>query len=254
MCLINVHYNQHPTYKLIIVANRDEDYLRPTEAAHFWQDNPTILAGRDLLQMGTWLGISKNGRFAAVTNFRDPSEPAKPKSRGEIVTNFLSGDGTIAAFIEELRTNRDQYGGYNVLLWNGKEFFHYNNRLDEVNNIKEGTHSLSNYSLNTPWPKVEKAKLKLKDYASHQHELNMEDLFEMVADPEIAEDDRLPDTGVGLELERLLSSIFIKMPNYGTRNSTVILIDHHNKVTFVERTFWDGEFQFDMKFEFTIVE
>ncbi|RKQ15489.1 NRDE family protein [Ureibacillus endophyticus] len=252
MCLINVHYNLHPKYPFILVANRDEAYSRPTKAAHFWDDQPSILAGRDLLQMGTWLGIAKNGRFAAVTNFRDPKEGAKPKSRGEIVTNFLTGSEDIGAFIENLRANRSLYGGYNVLLWDGGEFVHYNNRLDEVNTIQPGTHSLSNCSLNTPWSKVEKAKSKLEEHASQNNDINVEDLFAIVADSEIAEDHLLPDTGVGLELERRLSAMFIKMPNYGTRNSTVVLVDNENKVTFVERTFRDGEFQFDTRFEFVI--
>ena len=252
MCLINVHYNQHPNYPFILVANRDEEYARPTEAAHFWKDHPSILAGRDLLQMGTWLGISKNGYFAAVTNFRDPKEGPKPKSRGEIVTNFLTGDGEIPSFIENLRQNRDLYGGYNVLLWNGEKFVHYNNRFDEVNPIQPGTHSLSNCSLNTPWPKVVKAKNKLREYVTQTIDIKVEDLLAIVSDTEVAKDQFLPDTGVGLEWERRLSAMFIKMPNYGTRNSTVVLVDHQNNVSFVERTFRNGEFQFDSRFEFRI--
>ncbi|TSI05218.1 NRDE family protein [Lysinibacillus sp. BW-2-10] len=253
MCLINFHYANHPHYKLIVVANRDEEYGRPSKQAHFWDDEPMILAGRDLLQMGTWLGVSKNGKFAAITNFRDPSEPPRPKSRGEIVTQFLTGNKTTLQFIEELQTKRESYGGYNVLLYDGQQFHHYNNRLDEVNKISRGTHSLSNYSLNTPWPKVVKGTNHLQQLVEqNQGEIDAEPLFNLLSDQTIAPDKDLPNTGVGLELERQLSSLFIKLPNYGTRTSTVLLINHDNSITFIERTYEKGQFQFDTKFEFSM--
>ncbi|HWL25910.1 MAG TPA: NRDE family protein [Ureibacillus sp.] len=251
MCLINFHFKNHQKYKLIVVANRDEEYNRPTKEAHFWEDESTILAGRDLLQMGTWLGVSKNGKFAALTNFRDPSLPIAPKTRGEIVKDFLTSDKNPEEFITLLRGNRHLYGGYNIVIGNGDSLYHYNNIFDESNKITPGTHSLSNCTLNTPWPKVVKARNKLEQIASQKDStLRIDQLFEMVSDKTLAPIEELPNTGVGLELEKLLSPIFIQMSHYGTRCSTVVLIDRNNKITFVERTYHNGEFQFDQTFEF----
>lgn len=255
MCLINLQFQQHPKYKLIVAANRDEEYNRPTKEAHFWEDEPTILAGRDLLGQGTWLGITKNGRFAALTNYRDPKLPAAPFSRGDIVKEFLSENAEPEAFIKKLSKTRDQYGGYNVVVGDANRLLHYNNILDETNLIHPGTHSLSNHSLNTPWPKVVKAKERLNDYlTANQDEVDIEVLFNILADQERATDEELPDTGVGLEMERNLSPLFIKIPNYGTRASTVLLIDRKNRVTFIERTFKNGAFQFDSRFQFQLDE
>ena len=252
MCLINFHFQNHPKYKLIVVANRDEEYKRPTKEAHFWEDEPTILAGRDLQQMGTWLGISKSGRFAALTNFRNPKLPNAPKSRGEIVKDYLTCYLDPIEFISNLKENRHQYGGYNILIGDGNELFHYNNIFDESIKISPGTYSLSNCSLNTPWPKVKKGMKELNYLTSQlKSEIEIEQLFKLVSDRTTAPVEELPDTGVGLELEQLLSPMFIQMPHYGTRCSTVLLIDANNHVTFVERTYEDGEFLFDKKFEFT---
>ena len=253
MCLIHFHYKEHPIYQLIIVANRDEFYNRPTKQAHFWEDEPEILAGRDLLQKGTWLGISKNGKFAAITNFRDPRLPERPYSRGNIVRNFLTASTTPKDFVDQLERERDSYVGYNVIISDGKEFYHYNNILNEKNEIPPGTHSISNHSLNTPWPKVVKGKSLLSNYLkNHPERIQISDLFDILMDREIAPDDQLPDTGVGLEMERYLSSSFICLPHYGTRCSTVLLVDYEKNVTFVERTYEKGEFQFENRFEFKI--
>lgn len=255
MCLINFHFQNHPVYKLIVVANRDESYARPTESAEFWDDEPNILAGRDLLQLGTWLGVSKQGRFAAITNFRDPRLPERTKSRGEIVRMFLSENLSIEEFIDKLKNSRELYGGYNVLVYDGNKLIHYNNILNEMNEIHPGTHSLSNYSLNTPWPKVVKGKQKLYEHVqSNQSHIDHEELFKIVNDTSIANDNDLPDTGIGIELERLLSPMFIKMPNYGTRSSTIVLMNKNNEITFVEKTFQEGQFQFERKYEFKITE
>ncbi|MGG0657859.1 NRDE family protein [Rummeliibacillus pycnus] len=254
MCIVNFHFHNHSKYKLILVANRDEFYERPTKPAHYWEDEPNILAGRDLRQMGTWLGITKEGKFAAITNFRDPSLPVTGRySRGEIIRNFLTNDIQPDLFINGLIKERQSYGGYNVILGDSNGLYHYNNVLDESKDIKPGTHSLSNHSLDTPWPKVAKAKTRLNEYVqTNPLEVNINDLFNLVSDRSMAHDDELPHTGVGLEMERLLSPIFIKIPNYGTRSSSVLLIDKNNHVTFVERTFHEGEFQFDKRFEFAI--
>lgn len=255
MCLINFHFQEHPVYKLIVVANRDEFYARPTKRAQFWDDEPTILAGQDLLQMGTWLGVSKQGKIAAITNFRDPSLPERPKSRGEIVKRFLLENSSIEDFLEQLKNSREDYGGYNLLFGDGNRLVHYNNILNEMNEIQPGTHSLSNYSLNTPWPKVVKGKNNLHQYVQlNQNQISSEELFEIVNDETIASDENLPNTGVGIDLERQLSPLFIKMPNYGTRCSTVVLVSNNNEITFTERTFHEGEFHYDTKYKFVVTE
>lgn len=254
MCLVNLHFQEHPIYKLIVVANRDEFYARPTVAAGFWEDEPKILAGRDLVQKGTWLGVSREGRFAALTNYRDPKLPEIGRfSRGNIVRDFLACDEQPIDFIQSLAKSREQYGGYNVIIGDSNQLFHYNNILDEMKNIPSGTHSLSNHTLNTPWPKVVKGSMRLSEYVrTNSNAVKFDSLFNIVADRQTAEDDALPDTGVGLEMERLLSPLFIKSPNYGTRSSTVLLIDKENQVQFVERTFQDGEFQEENRFDFVI--
>lgn len=254
MCIVNFHFQNHSKYKLIVVANRDEFYERPTKPAHYWEDEPYILAGRDLQQMGTWLGISKEGRFAAITNYRDPSLPETGRySRGEIIRNFLTKDIEPESFVKKLKKDRENYGGYNVILGDVNALYHYNNILDESKDFNAGTHSLSNHSLDTPWPKVLKAKTKLNEYVqTNQENVNIDTLFNLVADRSMAKDEELPHTGVGLQMERVLSPIFVKIPNYGTRSSTVVLVDKQNHVTFVERTFQEGEFQFDKKYEFKI--
>ena len=159
MCLINFHFQDHPIYRLIVAANRDEFYERPTAPAHFWEDKPHLLAGRDLSQRGTWLGISKNGRFAALTNYRDASEQKNNvRSRGEIVTDFLDSEVTAAEFLESLQQKRSEYAGFNVIVGTADELFYYSNIQNEVKKISPGTHGLSNHFLDTPWPKVVKGK------------------------------------------------------------------------------------------------
>lgn len=253
MCLINFHFHDHPTYKLIIAANRDEFYKRPTAPADFWTDHPDILAGRDLLQMGTWFGITKSGRFAALTNYRDPKLSETGEfSRGEIVRSFLADNSTPEEFLQRIKLSRKSYAGYNVLIGDGDELYHYNNILDETNKITPGTHGLSNATLNTPWPKVTKGKNMLSEYVSNTKIVDPNELFKIIADSERAEDKDLPNTGVGLEFERVLSSLFITSPDYGTRSSTILLIDKENRVTFIERTYQNGEFQREKEYNFSI--
>ncbi|AXI08600.1 hypothetical protein CUC15_06570 [Oceanobacillus zhaokaii] len=253
MCLINFHFNNHPTYKLIIAANRDEFYQRPTESAHFWEDEPEILAGRDLVQMGTWLGISKQGRFAALTNFRDPKLKENAKiSRGEIVRQYLATNTPTVDFLEMLKIDRDNYAGYNLIFGSVDELFHYNNILGEENRIGTGTHALSNHTLNTPWPKVLKGKRMLHDYVMRNTIVKNNELFKIISNAEIADDKELPQTGMGIELERMLSPLFIKTPEYGTRSSTVLLVDHQNHVTFAERTYLKGEFLKEETYSFQL--
>ncbi|MBT2581581.1 NRDE family protein [Planococcus sp. ISL-109] len=251
MCLINLQFQHHPRYKLIVAANRDEFYGRPAAPAHFWKDAPAILAGRDLSQMGTWLGVNKSGRFAALTNYRDPEHMAAgARSRGELVTQFLEGHISPEAYLQAIDDR--QYAGFNLIAGDAEGLYYYNNIHGEPVKVPPGTHGLSNHFLNTPWPKVERGKEKLEAYVSLNEDVQLDRLFEILADAEQASDDRLPQTGVGLELERALSPMFIKMPDYGTRSATVLLIDHEGLVTFAERSYLNGEFREDRKYEFQI--
>ncbi|RDW18079.1 hypothetical protein CWR48_10795 [Oceanobacillus arenosus] len=253
MCLINLNFKDHPTYKLIIAANRDEFYKRPTASAHFWEDEPAILAGRDLVQMGTWLGISRQGRFVALTNFRDPKLDETAKiSRGEIVRQYLASNASPTAFLQTLKRDRNNFSGYNLIFGSADELYHYNNILDKENKVTPGIHALSNHTLDTPWPKVVKGKEMLQDYINGNNKIETDMLFRIVSNAEIADDKELPQTGVGIELERMLSPLFIKTPEYGTRSSTVLLVDHQNHATFMERTYAKGEFQKEKTFSFQL--
>ena len=253
MCLINFQRKTHSNYKLIVVANRDEFYKRPTAPAHFWKDHPQLLAGRDLLQMGTWLGITKQGRFAALTNFRDPAHMESGKnSRGAIVTDYLTQNVSPGEYLNQLRNNKTDYTGFNVIVGNSGELFHYNNVRNKITKITAGIHGLSNDTLNTPWPKVTKGKKLLREYVLQTEDLQINELFKINSDTTQATEEDLPQTGVGLSLERQLSPLFINTPEYGTRSSTVLLIDKGNNVTFVERTYHRGEFSEEKRFSFQI--
>jgi len=242
VCLINFHYNEHPTYKLIVAANRDEFYERPTAPADFWSDNPDIFAGRDLLHMGTWLGVTKSGRFAALTNYRDPLEISIDKqSRGDIVASFLSETVSPEGYLETLKRKKDDYAGFNILVGDFDSLYYFSNKQAEIKNVSEGTHGLSNQFLNTAWPKVVKGRTKLRDYVLAHDIVDIDVLFDIISDADVAPDALLPNTGVGLDLERQLSPLFIKTPTYGTRSSSVLLIGHDQSITFVERTFINGE-------------
>lgn len=253
MCLIAFAYKKHPDFPLIIIANRDEFYERPTEAVHFWEDAPTILAGRDLRMNGSWLGVSKSGRFAAITNYRDPNRPETGQlSRGAIVKAFLNATQTSADFVEELQSQKDLYAGFNVLLYDGEQLHHYNNIFDEHNIVPPGIHSVSNATLNTPWPKARFAANALQS-ALGEEAIEVDGLIPLLANDATAQDDSLPDTGVGIYLERALSAAFVKLANYGTRCSTAITINNNGHIQLQERTYEQGKFAFDKQFTFEAV-
>lgn len=243
MCLLTIAYNKYPNYPLIVVSNRDEFYDREAMPAHFWEDEPRIYAGRDVLGGGTWIGVSKNGRLAAITNYRDPSLPEiGERSRGEIVRNFLLEKGDSNTFFEQLKNTKDLYGGYNFIAYDGEQLLHYNNILDEGGEVSPGIHSVSNASLNTPWPKVTLASQKLEKALLLIEEKQFENLKTLLEDQTIAPDEALPNTGVGIYLERILSAQFVKMNGYGTRSSATILFDYEGMIHFSERTYENGRF------------
>lgn len=242
MCLILLAYHYHPEYPLIMAANRDEFYQRPTAPAAFWDDYPDILAGRDLEKMGTWLGISRKGRVGAVTNYRGLFQTkAEPRSRGELVTNFLVAEKTPEDYLEELRQKRVDYHGFNLLIGDHKQMFYYSNVSDKMELLTPGIHGLSNAFLNTPWPKVVHGKRLLEQTVLKQKKvLDPESFFSILALDKPFPDEELPDTGVGIEWERTLSPLFITSSNYGTRSSTLIWINKQGDVHFQERSFSKG--------------
>ena len=238
MCLLLMALNTHPAYKLILLANRDEYYDRQTSPAAFWDGAPSVLAGKDLQGGGTWLGITRNGRIAAVTNYRDPASMKQgAPSRGRLVSDFLLGQEGPIEYLDSLDRKAGKYNGFNLIIGVKGQLYWYSNRGDGVQSLEPGIYGLSNHLLDTPWPKVAKSKDALAHLLSEQEDPSLKELFRILTDHTIADDEHLPDTGVSLEWERILSPIFIVSPTYGTRSSTVLLIDMQDRVTFVEKTF-----------------
>ncbi|AHF06562.1 NRDE family protein [Desulfitobacterium metallireducens] len=235
MCLILFAYDCDPRYKLVIAANRDEAYKRPTLPANFWSDNPSILAGRDLEQGGTWMGIAMNGRFAALTNYRDPSQDkAKAPSRGNLVRGYLESDLSPDSYLQVLNEEQIEYNGFNLLAGTTQSLYYYSNREKVIRQVEKGFHGLSNSLLDEAWPKVKKGVNAFKG-GLKENKINVEHLFEIMADQVRPDDQELPQTGVSLELERMLSPLYIVSPDYGTRSTTILLVDNYNHVQFWER-------------------
>ncbi len=253
MCLIFISVQQHPQYKLIVAANRDEFYERKTTAAGFWNDHPHVLAGRDLEAGGTWMGIHKNGRIAMVTNYRDLRNlKTVAPSRGALVSDFLTGNDTAKKYLENITHNSNQYNGFNLIVGSTEELWYHSNYKEGVQPLTPGLHGLSNHLLDTPWPKVSRGLTQMQQVLVN-NAINPDDLFALLSDGQLASDDQLPDTGIGVERERMLSSMFIKSPGYGTRCSTVVLIDRHDEVYFCERVYDVQTFEYRQQvFSFTI--
>ena len=256
MCVILLAYEAHTAYRLILAANRDEFYERPTAPAAFWPDAPQVLAGRDLARGGTWLGITIEGRVAAVTNFRDPAtRTAKPISRGALVSEFLGGDETPGEYLHGIAERAAQYDGFNLLAGDARQLSYFSNRADNPPRaLPPGVYGLSNHLLDSSWPKVEQGKRALAALVARGEKIEPDALFALLFDQTQAADDALPSTGVGLELERALSPLFIRTPVYGTRSSTVLLIDREEHATFIERSFGvaakqEGEARYEFKIE-----
>lgn len=237
MCMILFAYDCHPTYQLVVAANRDEFYNRPTSAAEFWKDNPDILAGRDLQEGGSWMGITTGGRFAALTNYRDPaSYKSQFPSRGHLVQNYLSSYLAPESYIEKLDSEGAMYNGFNLLLGTYKSLYYYSNREKLIRKVEKGVHGLSNSLLDVPWPKVSKGINAICDVLQDE-DIDVEHLFDIMADREQPDDWTLPQTGVSLEMERMLAPAYVMSPNYGTRGTTIILLDRKHHVQFWERSF-----------------
>jgi uncharacterized protein with NRDE domain len=246
MCLIFISLKNHVSYKLIVAGNRDEFYNRKTAAASYWEDNPNILGGRDLEAGGTWLGMSRKGKISMITNYRDPKNiNPKAPSRGHLVSDYLSNTVPPGDYLKSLESKASQYNGFNLFTGTTEELWYFSNYRPGIDQLKPGLYGISNHLLETPWPKVERGKKKIKEVINSS--FRPQDLFETLFDDQTALDEQLPDTGVGLERERALSSMFIRSPGYGTRCSTVILADHDDHVFFAERVYDLSTFKFSEK-------
>ena len=239
MCLILFAYHSHTTQPLILAANRDETYSRPTRNAQFWPESPGLLAGKDLQAGGLWLGINKKGCIAAITNFRDPTAKTGPLSRGLIGKEFLMSKEQPDKFLMKLSENAEMYSGFNLLIGDQNNLYYYSNREKLISQLKPGVYGLSNHLLNAPWPKITKGKQLLSSQISSSNEkpISTESLIALLNDKTRPEDEQLPDTGVGLDYERVLSPMFIQTPVYGTRSSTALTISHKGKVNFHEQCY-----------------
>lgn len=236
MCLILLAWHAHPDYPLVVAANRDEFFSRRTAAADFWNDAPDVLAGRDLEAGGTWLGVTRSGRFAALTNYRDPMRnKTDAPSRGELVSRFLAGGQTPQAYLSELESGVARYNGFNLVFGDLDGLRCFSNCGEGEQVLAPGVYGLSNHLLDTPWPKVARGKSALN--AALQALPDQAPLFALLRDDRIAPDEALPRTGVSQEWERLLSAAFVRSLHYGTRSATVLLRDHSGRVRFVEQGF-----------------
>jgi len=254
MCLILFAYKIHPHYPLILASNRDEYYSRPTQTAHFWPDQPHVLAGRDERHGGTWLGVTKQGRFATITNYRQGMEKHNPNrpSRGQLVSDYMTSDWTAEEFLNDVHEKATEYEGFNLLLGDPDKLFCYSNKESVIHPIQPGLYGLSNHLLETPWPKVLKGKEGFHQILNQNQTKFVPSLFHLLNDQTKAPDHELPDTGVGLEWERVLSSIFVSSPEYGTRSSTVLTFDKDHRVTFQEKSRDDKSEKWKLK-EFELV-
>ncbi|NKB36683.1 MAG: hypothetical protein GKR93_05850 [Gammaproteobacteria bacterium] len=238
MCLIAFSHRRSTAYPLVLIANRDESYERASVQAQFWDTDPDILAGRDLEKNGSWLGINRRGRFAAVTNFREGLSDKKAlRSRGLLVSEFLRNDASFSSYIESCQAEAENYGGFNLLLGDENGIYYLSNRDSHHRKLGYGVYAVSNAEIDSDWPKVSAAREQLDDVVQNAGVIDHIELLNILANREVAIDEQLPDTNIGIDWERKLSPMFIKTEDYGTRVSTVITIDNSAEVMFTERTY-----------------
>ena len=250
MCLVLFAYQKDPRYPLVLCANRDEFYDRPTADASFWSKYPEVLAGKDLMHEGTWLGITKTGRWSALSNYREPhNTQMKPISRGVLVRDFLIGTEPPEGYAKMVQRQAQKFNGFNLLIGDVNQVVYISNRIENYRVLAPGLYGLSNHLLDTPWHKVARGK-KALDCLLKANSVQTSDFLSILDDQTPADQDSF-NTGLPPERERLLSPIFIQSDKYGTRSSTVIQIDVNEQVTFVERVFnrtsesyQDRQFQF----------
>lgn len=242
MCIVLFSYKTTPGYHLVLVANRDEFYERPTAPLSWWENERQILAGRDLRAGGTWLGVARSGKYGVLTNFREvPQVPEQDKavSRGVILPNYLRASQGVTEFITVLRNEAARYRGFNLLVGDGESLGYYSNRNGQFQELLPGIYGLSNHLLDTPWPKVERGKMLLRNVLS-KGDFRLEMVEEILFDTWQPEEHTLPNTGIGLDWEKKLAPVFIATANYGTRSSAVLAIENDGSTVITERTFLPG--------------
>jgi len=254
MCLVLIACKVHPEYPLVIAANRDEYYRRPTVAAAFWADHPEILGGRDLLHGGTWLALDRRGRVAAVTNYREPSiANHNLRSRGFLVTEFLAGAMQPQSYLASVAAHVREYDGFNIFAGDASGLFCFGSYLSQPQPMPPGIHGISNGDLDYPWPKVTKGKQVLDRIIGAGNGIETGALFNILMDRTVPSNRELRDSGAVISPERMLAPIFITSEEYGTRSSTVVLINAAGEVRFAEQSYGiGGELQNTVEYEFKI--
>lgn len=252
MCLILFAQEVHPEYPLVFAGNRDEFYDRPTAPAAFWEEAPHVLGGRDVKAGGAWLGVTRRGYWAAVTNVRDqrPRREDAP-SRGHLVAEYLKEEPSPKAYLQSVQSRADRYNGFNLLVGTPRTVFYVSNRNGAPHAIESGIHGMSNAQLDEPWPKVERGIARMRAVLNEE-EMGAEQLLNILDDRQPAPEEDLPDTGVGLNTEKKLSPPFIDGESYGTRSSTVMLLHRSGILTFVERSFEQGTPAETKRFSFEV--
>ena len=243
MCLIAFDWQPESDRILTLIANRDEFYHRPSRPADYWPEHEHIYGGQDLEMGGTWLAASTRFRFAAVTNFRHPDKNQYPLSRGLIPKNFLNSSLDAVTWCQAQINDLERYAGFNAILFDGSELIYLSNRSQgKIRTLPSGLFGLSNHLLDTPWPKVRKAKQALRSHLNlSEPQTQHQKLLKEFRNKELANDHQLPDTGVGLQLERMLSPMFIESPSYGTRTSTAVSIYKNGQIDFTERNYMKAD-------------
>ncbi len=241
MCLIFLSYKQNKEYPLIVLANRDEFYKRPTQSAHYWEENPNILAGKDLEGGGTWMGITKNGYMSMLTNYRDIANiKSNAPTRGKLVSDYLKGEFSPKEYLLALSKTGSSYNGYSLIAGSFDDPWYYSNYDKKVAQLGTGLYGLSNALLDSNWPKIETGKSTLAPLLSKDN-IDKEALFNMMTNADLAEDTQLPKTGLPIEKERAISPMFINIEGYGTRCTTLIMVDKNGHVDFTERQYEHGQ-------------
>lgn len=238
MCLIAFAWQAHPRWRLVLAGNRDEFHARPSAPLARWDDG-VVIGGRDLEAGGTWLGVTDAGRCCVVTNVRDPRDPQLGVSRGLLATDYLKGVAGADAHARALQEIAADYRPFNLLTFDAADAFYLGNRpVPKAQAVTAGIHGLSNADFNTPWPKTRALMQRLEAWlGTHADDDDFAPLFAALADEHRAPDEQLPDTGVGLERERWLSSAFIRGELYGTRASTIVALGHDGRGVIVERRY-----------------
>lgn len=239
MCLLAFAWMSHPRYRLVVAANRDEFHERPTAPLAWWDDEPRVLAGRDLAAGGTWLGVTRSGRFAALTNFRDLERQvdAGAPSRGTLAREYLAGDAAPADYARRLAGSRDRYAGFNLLAAEPRGLHYVSNRGDAMPRaLAPGVYGLSNHELDTPWPKLVRSRERLA-VAIRADEPDPAALFDLLADRDATPGQAQPSDALPPGLERALSAPFVVHPVYGTRCSTVLMATNDGHTVVIERRF-----------------